>query len=618
MASTFFGLNIGVTGMSAYQTALNTTAHNIANIGTDGYSKQTVNLSADRALSVANRYGMVGSGVVVTDISQERNKYYDDKYRYNSAIQGMYNTKEYYLSCVESYIYSSDSDVGGITTSFNNFFNSLATLTSEASDMTKRTDSAILSETLIQDINDFSNSLQILQDECNTQIETVISQINALGTSIAAVTQQINTYEISGETANDLRDERNSLIDQLSSFVNIEVKETAAQEGTGTPQFMVYIDGSMLVDSTEAYQLECVANDAKVNQCDIDGLYNIRWNNGQGFNMRSVTLGGTLQALLEFRDGNNEDAFKGVAESVTTADNVTKIKVTDTNANDIFKLNIPEERGQITIGNVDYEYDSFDVRILDDGSYEYEFTLKGVLTEAQKESLAYSCDNGKTVKIGESISYKGVPYYMAQVNEFARTFASSFNKVHNKGYDLEGNLGVDWFNAADKVTSENYIFSEDVNGFFTSQAVRDADGNLCSSYYRMTGLNMQINQKLLENPKLIACREGKNTGVEDNTNLVELFDLKSDNDMFNQGTPDAFLQTLISAVGIDCKQSKSMAEGQEKILIAIDNRREAVSGVDKDEEAAGLVKLNNLLSAQYKVLSIMDEVLDKLINGTAV
>ena len=68
--------------------------------------------------------------------------------------------------------------------------------------------------------------------------------------------------------------------------------------------------------------------------------------------------------------------------------------------------------------------------ILDDGSYEYEFTLKGILSEVQKESLQYSCDNEKVVKIGEPISYKGIPYYMAQLNEFARTFSAAFNKVH--------------------------------------------------------------------------------------------------------------------------------------------------------------------------------------------
>lgn len=618
MASTFFGLNIAVTGMSAYQASLNTTAHNLSNVGTEGYSKQTVRLSADKALSVPGKYGMVGSGVTIVDITQERNLYYDDKYRYNQSIQGEYDTKEYYLSCVQSYIYSSDDKVGGITTSFNDFFNSLATLTSEASDMTKRTDSVILSETFTQYVGDFANSLQILQDEANTQIETVVSQINALGSSIAAVTKQINTYEITGETANDLRDERNTLLDELSKYVNIEVKETAAQEGTGNAQFVVYIDGAMLVDSTEAHELKCIAEDTGINQCDIKGLYSIQWDNGQNFNMRSKGIGGVLQAILEFRDGNNEDNFKGTAASVTTEAGITKVKVTETSCNDVFKLNIPETQGRITIGNVDYEYDSFEVKVGADGNYEYEFSLKGTLSQPQKDTLQYACDNGKTVKIGEAVAYKGIPYYMARLNEFARTFSAAFNKVQNGGYDLDGKQGEDWFNAKDKITGENYVLAEDIGTGFKSGPQREADGQLHASYYNVTGLNYSVNQSILDDPRKIACMAGPNSGQEDNNNLIKMFDLKSDAEMFNQGTPDAFLQTLISAVGIDCKQAKSMAEGQEKILIAIDNRREAVSGVDKDEEAAGLVKFRNLLYTQYKVLSVMDEVIDKLINQTAV
>lgn len=618
MASTFFGLNIGVTGMSSYQVALNTTAHNLSNAGKAGYSKQTVTLTAENALSVPSRYGMIGSGVRIVDITQQRNIYYDDKFRYNTSIQAEYETKEYYLSCIQSYLYSSDETVAGMTTSFDNFFNSLTTMTSEASDMVKRTDAAILSETFVKDVGDFANALQILQDEANTQIETVVSQINALGSSIASVTQQINTYEITGETANDLRDERNTLLDELSKYVNISTKETTPVEGTGNPQFLVYINGALLVDSTHSYSLRCIAQDTSINQCDIDNLFRIEWNNGQGFNMRSKSLGGELQALIEFRDGNNENNFRGTAGSVATEDGVTKVTVKNTNFNDLFVLSIPESKGRITIANTDYEYDSFSVNIAEDGTYEYEFALRGEKTQSQIESLQYACDHSKNVLIGESISYKGVPYYMAKLNEFTRTFSAAFNKVHNEGYDLNGNSGVDWFNVKDKVSSENYVFDEDVETGFESLATRGEDGKLYASYYTMTGLNFSIQKELLENPRLIACMKGPNSGVEDNSNLVRLHNLKADNDMFTQGTPDAYLRTLISAVGIDGKQAKSMAEGQSKVIGAIDNRRISVSGVDKDEEAASLVKFRELLFSQYKVVSVMNEVLDKLINGMAV
>lgn len=624
MAATFFGLNIATSGMQAYQTSLNTTAHNLSNIGTDGYSKQEVKLTASNAISITGSYGMIGSGVEVAEIYQDRNQYYDSKYRYNNAISGEYATKEYYLDCIQGYIYSSDSKVGGITTSFNDFFSSLTSLTSEASDMTKRTDSAILSESFTQYVGEFANSLQTLQDESNTQIETVVSQINALGEEITSITQKINTYEITGEKANDLRDTRNSLIDKLSVYADVTAEETASQEGSGNSQFVVYIDGALLVDSTLNYSLQCVASDSKSNQNDIDGLYDIKWENGQNFNMRSKTLGGTLQALLEVRDGNNNNNFSGKAADVETVNNVTKIKVTNTNSNDLNTLNLPETNGKITISNTDYKYDSFDVTVNSDGTYTYEFTLKGNFSQVQLDSLSFACNNSKNVNVGEQLSYKGVPYYMAQLNEFVRTFSSEFNKIHNNGYDLDGNAGVDWFNMTDKITNENYVFDESIgkdvsgNAKFSSMVSKDASGVYNASYYSMTALNFSINKQIIDNPRKIACMSVKNGGVENNENLAKLFRLKSDNGMFKQGTPDAYLQTLISAVGIDCKQAKSLTESQSKVLLAIDARRESVSGVDKDEEASNLVKFQNLLFSQYKVLSIMNEVLNKLINGTAV
>ena len=71
--------------------------------------------------------------------------------------------------------------------------------------------------------------------------------------------------------------------------------------------------------------------------------------------------------------------------------------------------------------------------------------------------------NGYTAQVGDSIDNRGVPYYMAQLNEFVRTFAQEFNRVQNGGYDLHDNPGVDFFNATVKATGDNYIFQESVD-----------------------------------------------------------------------------------------------------------------------------------------------------------
>ena len=86
MPSQFFGLTIASSGLSAYQAALNTTANNISNEQTKGYSRQAANLSASDALRVNAKYGSMGSGVTVNSIKQIRSEYYD--------------TKAYSLDCV--------------------------------------------------------------------------------------------------------------------------------------------------------------------------------------------------------------------------------------------------------------------------------------------------------------------------------------------------------------------------------------------------------------------------------------------------------------------------------------------------------------------------------------
>lgn len=124
MPSTFFGLNIASSGLSAYQVALNTTANNIANVQTTGYSRQQSNRVASDALLVHQQYGAVGTGVTTVSVKQIRNQYYDTKYWYNQSSVGLYETKLSYLQQIENY-FIDDSSSKGFTTILNTMFNSL-------------------------------------------------------------------------------------------------------------------------------------------------------------------------------------------------------------------------------------------------------------------------------------------------------------------------------------------------------------------------------------------------------------------------------------------------------------------------------------------------------------
>ena len=90
MPSTFFGLNIGTSGLYTYQAAINTTSHNISNTETDGYTRQVLNQKAAAAIRTNNSYGMMGAGVTATSITQSRDAYYDLKYRKINTANGEY------------------------------------------------------------------------------------------------------------------------------------------------------------------------------------------------------------------------------------------------------------------------------------------------------------------------------------------------------------------------------------------------------------------------------------------------------------------------------------------------------------------------------------------------
>ncbi|MCI5640177.1 MAG: flagellar hook-associated protein FlgK, partial [Lachnospiraceae bacterium] len=687
------GLNIAVSGMSTYNAGLTTTAHNISNVKTKGYSKQSVIQSAKEAISLRTSYGMLGAGVNATDVVSSRDEYYDAKYRINNSNVGKYDIESFYLSSIEDYIYPKDKDVGSITNSMDSFFASLKYLTTSSMDTTIRAEVAGYADTLAYYVRDVGTKLQNLQTDVNTEIETTVKQINAYAAQIASLNKQINTLEVYGDRANDLRDQRAVILDQLSELADITVTEKAPADGNGTNQFIVNLGGGVLVDTTTYNTINVTSDNLKIYQNDASNLYHLTWSYGQDFDSHSTTLGGKLQGLFELRDGNNGENFKATLTKVTREDaaynnrstlTIQSDEYSSVNASDLAKLDLPATDGVLTIGKLEYAYESFTATVAADGTYTYTFVLKENLTEGQTQRLdtiIQSTDPDPTKKqatAGDSIAFRGIPYYMAQLNEFIRTFSANFNSVQNQGYDYNGNRGKDLFVAADITSGKEYTMHEflfdESDGFYyyNSAKVFDStkkqayeqqgykfeavgdnyynlknaageivekvyvpaeDANIFTfgsvnaegsqiSYYNMSVLNYYACNDIVEDSRLLAC-SAENTegasGWEEAKNLAKMLALQTDNTMFKQGDPGSFLNVLSTAVlGVDSARVTASCENATNILNAVDHRRTSISGVDEDEEGQDLIIYQNLLNYQYRVLSVMNEVLDKLINETAV
>jgi flagellar hook-associated protein 1 FlgK len=644
MPSTFFGLNIASSGMNVYYAGLNTTAHNIANKDTDGYSRQTVQQQAKDAISLNTSYGMMGAGVTATDIVSSRDVYYDYKYRKSNAVYGRYETLDHYMQNIQDYLYAKDSESGGITNALDEFFVSVSQQTTDASDTTMRRQVTGKADTLMSFVQEAADNLQQSQKEINTQIKSTVEQINAYAKQIASLNNQINTLEVYGGTANDLRDQRANILDELSQLVDIEVVSDSPQDGQGVEEFLVFIGDGTLVDTYTYNQLDIVTSDTKDNQTDCEGLYFLKWSNGQDFNVRSSILGGQLQALYELRDGNNAENFTATLTEYDAGANTITLKASQSdsscsaNAYDLSKLNIPESDGKLKIYNYEFAYDSFEVSVAADGTYTYTFSLSESLDQGKQEHLDVAMAKGKTEStVGDDVDYRGIPYYMSQLTEFVRTFSANFNQVQNSGYDLYGNEGCDVFVASTLATGSEFTMDEllynKTEGCYYLNGVsqKDKTGSTevysfssvaaegkPTSYYSMTALNAVVADDVLDDGKLLAFAKEANAGVAAYENLQEMSALREDNSMFKQGTPTNFLAVMVATVGVDGAKVEDCTTNSENIVNAVNNRRLSKSGVDEDEEGQNLIELQNLLNYQYQVISVMNDVLDRLINSTGV
>ena len=608
MPSQFFGLTIASSGLSAYQAALNTTANNISNEQTKGYSRQAANLSASDALRVNAKYGSMGSGVTVNSIKQIRSEYYDTKYWQNQASLGLYETKLGYLEQIENYFIDDDTEKG-FSTILNKMFNSLDTLTHPAGDTNVRQQFISDAQSFMTYFNSVATGLGQIQDSVNEEIKSTVENINAIGKKISLLNKQINVIEVQGGYANELRDQRALLIDVLSSIVPTEVSEVPVTNSkhpdmqTGANYYTVKINGQKFVDTYEYSELTCVARKNTINQSDREGMYEIVWaDTGNSFKAGSDSSSGSLKALFDIRDGNNSENFRGSIKGVTASTiTISNPSITNVNA-----MTMPAE-GVLTIDGKNYNYTDFTFTTDADGNVkEYTFTLENQLSADQQAKL-----DGKQASIGESIDAMGVPYYLAQMNEFLRNFAGSFNDIMNSAdaKDLNGNSTdyFSFFTGTHTKTGEEYVLSN-AAGVYSAKA--------SNSYYQLTCGNACVSNIAVKDPTTIATTT---TNAADAYDLVEkMLKLKSDTELYRGGGADDFLECMYSDISVDSQKSKIFQKNYSNISNAIDKQRMSVSGVDKDEEAIDLVKFQNAYNLSSKMVSVLAEIYDKLINETGV
>lgn len=286
-----------MTALEAARAAQDVTGQNMANVATPGYHVQRANLVAGPPLNVSPLAGEVGTGVDVASITSVRDTFLEQQRRTLLSSQNYWQTIQQGLQQIAGIL--NDPSSSGLQAVLNQFWNAWQTLANDPADPAARQDVVTRGQELVTTLVADLNTLGQMQATLDTQVVQSVSQINALTAQIAQLNRSILVAEGAGQQPNDLLDQRNRALADLSKLVSIHV--VYAADNTVS----VYIDSLPVVEGMQAYSLATAANSS--------GLHQVVYApTGQ---MLSPT-GGTLGAALVLRDGGPGSPGMSAAQAI--------------------------------------------------------------------------------------------------------------------------------------------------------------------------------------------------------------------------------------------------------------------------------------------------------------
>ena len=557
MRSTFAGLNTMVRGINSNQLSLDTVGHNISNASTTGYSRQSVNLAATMAQEVSSMYGtsLVGSGVDSTSIVRARNVYADKQYWRESADNSYYATRQTDYDKIEAVF--DDSDSTGIQNAMESFYKSWSELSTSAS-----TSSARVS--VVENGKEFADKLATSAESMQKQIEanyddlkTNVTKVNDLTDQIVKLNKNIATVEASGGSANDLRDQRDNLTDELSTYASINV-----YEDNNTGMYTIVSNGTSLVNGITKLNLQ--VSEPITNTAYGINDYQIQIKEtGTSFDGGNGKLKGNLDAVAE--DKNYMDKLSNMAAYMMTTFNAQHKAGTGIDSKATTGLNFYGENDTAYLWDNGNQCVQVAKQTVDTGTsgtvavttYAPTSTLKGInIINALKVNSKLTETNGENLVAARAVNYTSGSSTTTDTTEL---YYPSIATLTTTG------------------TKVSYTISS-TNG--------TADGSnsvLMSALFNSTQAN---------------------TTDKDSTRSIGQISLES------------YYNNAMSALGVDSSSMDTRVTSQEDVMTQITNWRSSTSGVNWNEELTNMIKFQQGYSACSRCLTTMDSMLDKLINST--
>lgn len=645
MGSLFTSFGVGVQGIHASQSGLNTTSHNLANTKTPGYTRQQ-NINADmpyQTYKVTDKHtSQIGMGTRVDAIRQIRDQFLDKEYRLEFSRQAFYDK----LVETENEIEDVFGEMEGVEFrgALDDIWEQIETLSTDPGSIVYRKLFISGAEAFIDRAYDLYRELTNYQRGLNDEIVKNVKRINEIGEGIAEYNQIITQVEASGtENANDYRDARNLLMDELAGLTYYTTQEDI--DG----KMQIYINGAPLVIEGKSYHMHCEE------LSEDTGMYDVLWSdNGFGsvydldvaFSNQDRTDTGSLYGILTARGKsftNYTDlpvAPKEPQETDYRNDDGTFDETGYTEAHEAYELEYAQFEKDLKVFN-NTTGNSIITKIesqLDRLVHDMVCMINDVLCpniDYDLDKISTTDINGKAVEL-EAGTYKILDVVNAPT-----------------GTDDDLTIGEELFK---RTTTDRYqvlvldapLYKKDADG----NDLLDEDGNRIPATLEFTGsdgqpkyklfvyneeqeddifsqytiINLGMNEKVLASYSLLPVKVNPLAGgtgayAQDMfTDLIANWQKETialDPNTLTVYSFDKYYQEMVEALGTQGKIWTSMLEHQTSLADDVEAKRQQIAGVSTDEELVTLLQYQHAFNAASRYINAIDEMLQNIIERLA-
>jgi flagellar hook-associated protein 1 FlgK len=547
------------------QANISVVSHNISNVNTPGYSRQKVLLGA--AIPVTTEAGQMGTGVRTITVQREYDNFVGVQLNFETQLLGNWKALNYSFQRVEE-IFNESSEYG-LSGVMDEYWNAWQALADNPSGQAERAALVNIAETMSNDFNKMYNDFHTLQKDVNNSIKGTVDEINALTDQIVELNEKISRIEVRDDIANDFRDQRDGLMDELAEKIGYDYLE----DDLG--QVSIFLEnGNPLVQARMKWELGVEFNTANNN------FYDVSWDDGSGTltAITDIITRGELSGMIEMRDTIIPD----------------------------YLAKVDRLAGGIINATNQLHYYGYGL----DGSTENNFFLP------LSAATGFSEDNtGGAVITGGDVYDNTV----LTLDDYEIRFVGGNFEIYNvtdgtQVMDARINNSVDTTGSF-TYTSGSTIQFEGIEVVITDgTAGGPAGGDVFTvSSTGDAAKNMAVNPDIAEDVTKIAAAEG--APGDDNVNALAIAVLRDGNTMNNNTTSfSSYYSGLVGEVGVDVQGASRNLVYRETMVEQLNTRKESVSGVNLDEEAVNLMRYQAAFTAAARMITVVDEMIQELLN----